>query len=86
MMNQQERTLKMRLENEPDVEFVFRKKNGELRTAHGTRNLDYIPLSHHPHEPEKPSGSSLAYFDHGKEEWRSFRYGSLLSICEGVMP
>ena len=63
------------------VYFTFRKVNGEIRHAVGTRNLDiarnhtgeYIP---HPRCEEQPN----SYYDVEKMGWRSYKPENLISI------
>ena len=63
------------------VYFTFRKVNGEIRHAKGTRNLDiarkhtgeYIP---NPHCEEQPN----SYYDMEKMGWRSYKPENLISI------
>lgn len=80
IMTALERTLKARLESESSVAFVFRKSNGELRLAHGTRNLDFVPLHQRPRHAEAESSTAMTYYDHDKRDWRSFKFGTLLRI------
>lgn len=66
------------------VSFTFRKVNGEIRHAKGTRNLDlarnttgeYIPT---PKGEEQPN----SYYDVEKMGWRSYKPENLISI-DGV--
>jgi len=67
------------------VYFTFRKVNGEIRHAVGTRNLDiarnhtgeYIP---NPRCEEQPN----SYYDVEKMGWRSYKPENLISI-DGVL-
>lgn len=59
------------------ITFKFRKRNGELRTAHGTLHPDYLPpLRGGAPRPEK----QMVYYDLDKEGWRSFRSYSFIKI------
>ena len=68
------------------VRFTFRKKDGTIRKAVGTRNLDiaraktgaYIP---NPKGEEQPN----SYFDTEKMGWRSYKPELVISI-DGVFP
>ena len=52
------------------VTFKFKKRNGEIRTAHGTLHPDYLPkLRGGAPRPEH----QMVYYDLDKEGWRSFR-------------
>lgn len=64
-------TLRSKL-NEGTVQFAFKKKDGTLRTAVGTTNLDTVPLENHPSgKGGESSRASVRYFDMGKNSWRS---------------
>ena len=59
------------------ITFKFRKRNGDLRTAHGTLHPDYLPpLKGGP----KPPDHQMVYYDLDKEGWRSFRSYSFIKI------
>ena len=59
------------------VTFKFRKRNGEIRTAHGTLHPDYLPkLRGGAPRPEK----QMVYYDLDKEGWRSFRSFTFIKI------
>ena len=59
------------------ITFKFRKRNGELRTAHGTLHPDYLPkLKGGAPRPER----QMVYFDLDKDGWRSFRSYSFIKI------
>lgn len=50
--------------------FAFIKKDGSVRIANGTTNLDFIPEENHPKGTGKASDKILAYFDTDKSAWR----------------
>lgn len=59
------------------ITFKFKKRNGEIRTAHGTLHPDYLPkLKGGAPRPEK----QMVYYDLDKEGWRSFRSYSFIKI------
>lgn len=59
------------------ITFKFRKRNGELRTAHGTLHPDYLPkLKGGAPRPEH----QMVYYDLDKEGWRSFRSYAFIKI------
>lgn len=59
------------------ITFKFRKRNGEIRTAHGTLHPDYLPaLKGGGLRPEK----QMVYYDLDKNSWRSFRSYSFIKI------
>lgn len=59
------------------VTFKFKKRNGEIRTAHGTLHPDYLPrLRGGSPRPER----QMVYYDLDKEGWRSFRSYSFIKI------
>jgi hypothetical protein len=53
------------------VHFAFRKLDGTLRTAVGTRNLSSIPIAHQPSSGKPSSTRVIAYFDVEKQLWRA---------------
>ena len=57
--------------NEGNVQFSFKKLNGDLRTALGTTSLETIPLDHHPSGNREPVASVVTFFDLEKQAWRS---------------
>ena len=59
------------------VTFKFKKRNGEIRTAHGTLHPDYLPkLRGGSPRPEH----QMVYYDLDKNSWRSFRSYSFIKI------
>lgn len=59
------------------VTFKFKKRNGEIRTAHGTLHPDYLPkLKGGAPRPEH----QMVYYDLDKEGWRSFRSFKFIKI------
>lgn len=50
--------------------FAFIKKDGSVRIANGTTNLEFIPEENHPKGTGKASDKILAYFDTDKNAWR----------------
>ena len=59
------------------VTFKFKKRNGEIRTAHGTLHPDYLPkVRGGAPRPEH----QMVYYDLDKEGWRSFRSYSFIKI------
>lgn len=74
--------------NQGVVNFTFKKANGEIRTARGTRNFDVLinlPDSGFT-EKDKPKGTGyenpnvIPYWDLDKQAWRSVREDSIMSI------
>ena len=59
------------------ITFKFKKRNGDIRTAHGTLHPDYLP-------PLKGGGPrpehQMVYYDLDKEGWRSFRSYTFIKI------
>ena len=71
--------LKKRMETEI-VHFFYRKGDGSLRSAYGTR--DHAFIKEHLGDPQKASETAkpirtFTYFDIGREGWRSFRPESI---------
>jgi hypothetical protein len=53
------------------LEFAFTKKDGTLRLAKGTTQLDQIPSASHPTGARASSANQVPFFDLEKQEWRS---------------
>ena len=61
------------------VTFKFTKRNGEVRTAHGTLYPDFLPdLRGGSPRPEH----QMVYFDMDKDGWRSFRTYKFIKILK----
>ena len=59
------------------VTFKFKKRNGEIRTAHGTLHPSYLPkLRGGAPRPEH----QMVYYDLDKNSWRSFRSFKFIKI------
>ena len=56
------------------VTFSYWKKDGTIREARGTLDLQRIPADKHPkgNQSAKVNHSIVNYFDLDKQEWRSF--------------
>lgn len=75
--------LNLLLKTEDVVNFTFKKKNGELRHARGTKKMDKIESIDEgaiPSGKGTPKTSVIVYFDLDKSAWRSFQEESLVSI------
>ena len=68
--------LKNRLKSGP-VKFAFRKKDGSLRLAYGTLDLNKIPSDQQPKGGEA-SPKILPFYDLEKFAWRSVQIGQLI--------
>lgn len=71
------------LKTEDVVKFTFKKKNGELRHARGTKKMDKIESIDEgaiPSGKGTPKTGVIVYFDLDKSAWRSFQEESLVSI------
>ena len=65
------------------VRFTYTKKNGELREAIGTTNLEAIDNEDcTPKGTGKKPDGVIAYWDFDKEAWRSCREDSVVEIIE----
>lgn len=68
------------------TKFVFRKKDGSLRPAVGTTNLDLIPQDLWPkdmsgdYEEREKQSTNIKFFDLDKLAWRSCNENSIISI------
>ena len=55
------------------VEFEYKKKNGETRTAHGTLNIDIMGEENTPKGTGyEVSDDVIRYYDTDSKGWRSF--------------
>lgn len=66
---------------------TFLKKDGSERVMRCTTNLDMIPAEKHPkgdkpisESAEKKVETAKRVFDLEKQEWRSFRYDSVIAV------
>ena len=68
------------------VFFTYRKVNGEIRHAKGTRNLD-VARNHTGEYIPNPKGAEQphSYYDVESMGWRSYKPENLISI-DGVLP
>ena len=64
------------------VAFSYKKKDGTLRKAIGTKNLTFIPAEFHPkgNGDDKAAKTSITYFDMQKMQWRSIATHKALSV------
>jgi len=63
------------------VSFKYQKKNGEIREARGTLNLDNIPEDSHPKGTGHGSTDEYTkYYDVDKEGWRCFYNDQFIGI------
>ena len=73
---------------EQAVKFQFRKKDGSVRDANGTRNLKMMVQEDGKQYEFKTAGkpecpTTLGYWDLDKKAWRSFVLTSFIGIVEG---
>ena len=68
------------------VAFTYRKVNGEIRNALGTRNLD-LARQHTGENIPNPTGCEqpTSYYDVRSMGWRSWKEGNVISI-DGFVP
>jgi len=62
------------------IKFFFQKKDGTLRVAIGTRDLDSIPVEHHPKGKGNPARNTVSFYDCVKETWRSISRDSVVWV------
>lgn len=67
--------------------FSFRKKDGTVRQAYGTRASEVI-VRHEgavmpPEKQRQCTGCAFPYFDIERQAWRSFRVDNLMDIDRG---
>lgn len=79
-MNEIENTLRTLLRNNI-VAFTFRKKNGEIRHAIGTRNLT-LAENYTGRKIPTPTGNEqpTSYYDLERDDWRSWKEGNVINI------
>ena len=73
---------------EQAVKFQFKKKDGTIRDAVGTRNLEMMVQEDGNQYEFKTSGkpecpTTLGYWDLEKKAWRSFTLTSFIGLVEG---
>ena len=73
---------------EKAVKFQFRKKDGSVRDAVGTRKRELMVLPNGERYEFKTAGkpecpTTLGYWDLDKKMWRSFTLTSFIGIVEG---
>lgn len=75
--------IKERLHSENPVKFSYKKKNGEVRTATGTLNVNVMG------EENAPSGKldsynedTIRYYDLNSNGWRSFLVENFIEFLE----
>ena len=73
---------------EQAVRFCFKKKDGTIRDANGTRKLDLMVQEDGKRYEFKTGGkpecpTTLGYWDLDKKMWRSFTLTSFIGLVEG---
>jgi len=78
--------------NQVPVIFAFKRADNEENRAlgiagqnsgfrQGVRSLNYVPAGQHPAAASaQPLGGTIRYYDLGRQRWRSYRKGNLLTI------
>jgi hypothetical protein len=69
--------LRERLRQGP-IRFAFRKKDGTLRLAYGTLDLNKVPQENQPKGERQSSPKVIPFFDLDKFEWRSVSVDQLI--------
>ena len=69
-----------RLLKEGEVKFTYKKMNGELREARGTRNINMIPETDCPTGKGNSCSYCTNYYDLDKKAWRRLLDCNLVSI------
>ena len=62
------------------VRFYFKKKDGSMREALGTRNLNLIPKEENPGHLQNVSDKAIVYWDLEEGAFRSVSNSSLVAI------
>lgn len=67
-----------------ETHFTFIKKDGTLRKAVGTLNLDFVPDADkqfkHSQEEQVERTDQTSYYDLEKNAWRCCKYDSIIEI------
>lgn len=75
--------IKERLHSENPVKFSYKKKNGEIRTATGTLNVDVMGEENAPSgKIESYNEDTIRYYDLNSEGWRSFLVENFIEFLE----
>lgn len=72
--------LKLKLRSGQIVKFVYLKKDGSIRIAHGTTNRDFIQDKVCGWGASREDFCTTAYFDLETGGWRSFRWENLVAV------
>ena len=72
--------LKNKLKSDKIVKFAYLKSNGEVRSAFGTTNPDFVKDKVCGWGESRESYATTAYFDLEKCDWRSFRWENLIAV------
>ena len=65
------------------VKFSYMKKDGSVREAFGTTNMNFIPIEQQPSDPDYIGNpNQIRYYDLDKKEWRSFISDNLETVHE----
>ena len=77
----------LRLMNSHIVEFSFSKANGDVRVAHGTLSLKYIPLNRLCERFGEDASSlvNTLYYDIDKQAWRAFSNRNFIAIRKTII-
>lgn len=68
---------------ETEVVFQYKKKDGTVRTARGTKNFKVMnidPSTAFSDKEYNKSDKVIRYYDLDKQSWRSFRLESFITI------
>lgn len=60
------------------VSFMFQKKDGTMRIAQGTLQLDKVPSHLQPRGLKEPTPLQINYFDTVKMQWRSMSSNTII--------
>jgi len=69
--------------NEKVTDFSYKKADGELRQAKGTRMLSEVPAEKLPKsEDSKENAQTVRYYDMNSDGWRSFRVENFVGFAD----
>lgn len=66
--------------NAPWVYVKFKKANGEIREMVCTTHKDAIPVDKWPKGKKEPNPDVMCVWDQQKQDWRAFRFDSVLTF------
>jgi hypothetical protein len=66
------------------VVFMYKKINGTIRKAVGTRNNEYVPCNKQASDNPMLLNETVSYFDLLKQQWRNLKSSNFVDIFTSV--